>query len=208
MRRNRNLLLCDYSCKSSSVSSIRLFILGSLAERGAMHGHALRLLAEEEHISEWADVTPGAIYGAIKRLAVEGLIDALRVEREGNYPERQVYEITDAGRSSLSEIRLEALTQIVHRPDPFDLALARLGPENLASLGDTLRQRLAELRERLAADEVHMASIAHYLTLTEQLVTRHDGHRLRGEIAFNEELIANLTAILTDETSRKGHPEP
>jgi DNA-binding PadR family transcriptional regulator len=187
------------------VSSIRLFILSSLAERGPMHGHALRLLADEEHIAEWADVTPGAIYGAIKRLAAEELIDALRIEREGNYPERQVYEITDAGRESLSAIRQDALESILYRPDPFDLALARLGPENLGGLRDTLEERLAEFRARIAAEELHQAKIAKYLTITERKVSRHDWHRLQAEIAFHEELIANLPAILEDETSRKGH---
>jgi DNA-binding PadR family transcriptional regulator len=70
-----------------------LFILGSLEERGAMHGHALRLLADEEHIDEWADVTPGAMQGAFKRLSAEELIQPLRLEREDNYPERLEYAI-------------------------------------------------------------------------------------------------------------------
>ncbi|MDQ1605986.1 MAG: hypothetical protein QOJ18_353, partial [Microbacteriaceae bacterium] len=51
------------------MSSIRLFILGSLAERGPMHGHGLLLLAEEEHIDLWTDFAASAVYGAIKRLA-------------------------------------------------------------------------------------------------------------------------------------------
>ena len=188
------------------MSSIRLFVLGTFDERGPLHGHALRLVAEEEHIDEWADVTPGAIYGAIKRLALEGLIAPLRLEREGNYPERQVYEITSAGRQALRDIRSAALSDIVYRPDPFDLAMARLGTENLDSLRDTIETRLAELRARVDADEIQLDRIAQYLTLTEQHVVRHDRHRLLGEIAWHEELLAALPAILDDERSRKGTP--
>jgi DNA-binding PadR family transcriptional regulator len=172
-----------------------------------MHGHALRLVAEEEHIDEWADVTPGALYGAIKRLAAEGLIDAVRLEREGNYPERQVYEITEDGRTALRSIRAETLEAIVYRPDPFDLALARLGDENLDGLQDTLESRLAELRALFAADEIKHERIAQYLTLTEQHVVRHDLHRLRGEIAWHEELLEVLPEILADELSRKRHQQ-
>lgn len=168
-----------------------------------MHGHGLRLLAEEEHVDEWADVTPGAIYGAIKRLAAEELIDALRVEREGNYPERQVFAITAAGLASLTEIRLEALENIVYRPDPFDLAMARLGAENLDSLQGILETRLAELRARAESEEPKQHRIAQYLTLTEKVVTRHDLHRLRAEIAYHEELLGALPEILADERSRK-----
>lgn len=29
-----------------------------------MHGHQLRLLAEEEHIDLWTDITVGGLYGA------------------------------------------------------------------------------------------------------------------------------------------------
>ena len=63
------------------MSSIRLFVLGSLDTSGPMHGHALRLLAESENIDAWAEVSPGAIYGVIKRLAAEGLIEPTRLER-------------------------------------------------------------------------------------------------------------------------------
>lgn len=187
------------------MSSIRLFVLGTFAERGPLHGHALRLVADEEHIDEWADVTPGALYGAIKRLAQEGLIAPVRVEREGNYPERQVYEITVEGHEALRAIRAAALTEIVYRPDPFDLAMSRLGTENLDSLGETLHERLAELRARLEADEIRAERIAQFLTLTERHVVRHDIHRLRGEIAWHEELLAALPAILDDERTRKAH---
>jgi DNA-binding PadR family transcriptional regulator len=46
-----------------------------------MHGHQLRLLAEEEHVALWTDITVGSLYGAIKRLAAEELIEEVRVER-------------------------------------------------------------------------------------------------------------------------------
>jgi DNA-binding PadR family transcriptional regulator len=185
------------------VSSIRLFVLGSLDERGPMHGHALRLLAEEEHIDEWADVTPGAIYGAIKRLAAEGLIDPLRVEREGNYPERQVFALTAAGLASLREIRADALDSIVYRPDPFDLALARLGAENIGGLRSTIESRLSELRSRVEAEKRKHDRIRQHLTLTEAHVMRHDLHRLMAEVDYHQELLEALPEIIADEQSRK-----
>jgi DNA-binding PadR family transcriptional regulator len=183
-----------------------LFILGSLVERGPMHGHAIRMLAEEEHIDQWADFGAGAIYGAIKRLAADGLIAELRVEREGNYPERQVYDVTAEGRQNLDELRRHELDTIVYRPDPVDLALARLDPDALDELEGTVRTRLAELRSRLQESEVHVIRIAHYLTLMEQQVMRHKAHRLRGEIAWHEQLLAALPEIITDEKARRGNP--
>ena len=99
----------DYSRESSRVTSIRLFILGALDIEGEMHGHQLRQLAEKEHIDMWTDITVGGLYGAIKRLAAEGLIEEARVEREGAYPERQVWRITEAGHEALHALRHEGL---------------------------------------------------------------------------------------------------
>lgn len=190
------------------MSSVRLFILGSLEERGEMHGHAIRMLAEEEHIDSWTDFGPGSIYGAIKRLAADGLIEERRTEREGSYPERQVYGITPSGTKALAELRREGLQQIFYRHDPVDLALARLDPEGLDAVGGVLAARLAELRERQAEGLAHLDRISHYLTPIERQIMRHQYHRLSGEIAWHEEFIANLPALVAEEKSRKGHPAP
>lgn len=69
------------------MSSIRVFILGALAGRSPMHGHQLRLLADEEQVSEWADITVGGLYGAIKRLAAEVLIEG-STDRSGTLGRR------------------------------------------------------------------------------------------------------------------------
>ena len=69
-----------------------------------MHGHRLRLLAERFRVHLWTDITVGAVYGAMKRLAAEGLLREAGREREGNRPTRQLYEITDAGHLALSAL--------------------------------------------------------------------------------------------------------
>jgi DNA-binding PadR family transcriptional regulator len=184
------------------MSSIRLFVLGSLAERGEMHGHAMKLLAEEEHIDNWADVAASAIYGVIKRLASEGLIAVTRTEREGNYPERQVYAVTDEGRAALDRFRREGLEELVMRPDPVDLALARLDPERLDELPVIIEKRIVGLQANLDEHEAKLERIRHWLTVTERVVMRHSLARLRGEIEWHNELLAALPEIIRDEKRR------
>lgn len=185
------------------MSSIRLFILGSLAQRGPMHGHGLLQLAEEEHIHEWTDFAASAVYGAIKRLAHEDLIVEDRVEKQGNYPNRQFYRISAAGESSLQALRSEGLTEIIVKPDPFDLALARLDPARLEELQTVIAERLTRLQVTLSAEEIHFAEITHYLTTAETWSMSHKFFRLRGEISYHEELLTALPAIIADEKSRK-----
>jgi DNA-binding PadR family transcriptional regulator len=185
------------------VSSIRIFILDALDNEGPMHGHQLRLLAEKEHVSEWTDITVGALYGAMKRLAAEELIEEVRAEREGAYPERQVFAITAAGRTSLDVMRGYALRDIVIKPDPFDLAMSRLDRTALDTLDATLAARLSRLRSQLQNYIAHVATIEQYLSVGESIVMQHMTERLRAEITWHEQLYNHLPEIIADESARR-----
>ena len=105
------------------MNSTRLFVLGSLARRGPMHGHQIRREAQIDRTELWANVNPGSLYGALHRMEAEGVIRALRTEQEGNRPARTIYEITQEGRAEMMAQRDEALQHTRLRPDPVDLAL-------------------------------------------------------------------------------------
>lgn len=171
-----------------------------------MHGHQLRQLAEKEHIDQWADVTVGGLYGAIKRLAAEGLIAEVRVEREGSYPERQVWTITDEGRTALRRLRMDGLTEVVVKPDPFDLAMSRFDVGRSEILADLLVARIAKLRALAAEAEAHSLRAAPFLSLGEKHIMRHKATRLQADISWHEELLALLPDIITDEKFRKDAP--
>ncbi|MEO6532127.1 MAG: PadR family transcriptional regulator [Pseudolysinimonas sp.] len=185
------------------MSSIRLYILGALADEGDMHGHQLRQLAEKEHVDEWTDISVGALYGAIKRLHAEGLINEVRTERDGAYPERQIWGITLAGRIALENLRYDGLTEIVTRADPFDLAVSRLNLAKLDEIPVLLQNRLAQLNVLLAQDEAKLASISAYLTPLELVVMSHKTTRLRADIAWHENLLSRLPELLKEERTRK-----
>ena len=168
-----------------------------------MHGHQLRQLAEKEHIDEWTDITVGSLYGAIKRLASEGLIAEVRVEREGSYPERQVWGITTAGRIALGKLRYDGLTEIVVRADPFDLAVSRLDLTKLDEVPNLVQNRLAQLKVALAQDVAKIDSISQYLTPLELVVMTHRSDHLRADIAWHENLLSLLPELLAEELIRK-----
>ncbi|WP_216364247.1 PadR family transcriptional regulator [Subtercola boreus] len=190
------------------MSSIRLYILGSLAQRGEMHGHQLRLLAEEEHVHLWTDISVGALYGAIKRLAAEGLIDVVRVEREGNFPERQIYEISDAGRQALAGLRLEQLSTLTFRSDPFDLALTRLDGDRLDDVPHIVESRIRALEVLLEETEEANLRAQPYLTISETFAMEHREHRIRSELDWLRELQARVPDIVADERIRNAGGRP
>ena len=190
------------------MSSIRLFVLDALARRGDMHGHQLRLLAEEEHVHLWTDISVGALYGALKRLAGEGLLAEVRTEREGGYPERQVYGITDEGRVALAGLQQAALEQVVLKPDPFDLGLSRPDPDRLDDLPAALAARLATLHHLLADEQARTRRARPHLSVGETHAMLHLEHRIRAEITWHESLLAAAAELVADERARALQPPP
>jgi len=180
------------------MSSIRLFILSSFAEHGPMHGHRLRLEAERKHMPLWTDISVGAVYGAAKRLADEGLLREAGQEREGNRPTRQLYEITDEGRRALAELRRAGLTEVWFKYDPFDLALTRSDPAELDSLPVLLAERLRRA-EQLLEERRRIADNAQsYIGVAEEWALRHSVYRLEAEVRFLKELVAAAADIVAD----------
>jgi DNA-binding PadR family transcriptional regulator len=185
------------------VSSIRLYILDALAGEGEMHGHQLRQLAEMEHVDEWTDISVGALYGTLKRMAAEALIEAARTERDGSYPERQVWRITDAGREALARLRVQGLRDIVQKADPVDLAISRADLARPGDLGEMLHARLTDLTAMLEQNSVHTELITQYLSPLERYVMEHKAFRLRAEIDWTRGLLDRLPELIAHEKSRK-----
>lgn len=186
----------DYSCLSIEVSSVRLYILGALAAMGPMHGHQIRREAQTNRTELWTDIKVGSLYGALNRMADEGIIEAVRTERSGNKPARTIYAITDVGLQELSVLRDDILREVRLRPDPVDLALqysTELGPDAIIA---AFANRRAVLQAQLDAMQLLYAQAKPYLRGAEPLSFEHHTIRLEAEITWHDRVIADLPIAL------------
>ena len=167
----------------------RLFVLGALVRHGPMYGHQIRRDARVDRTELWSEVRPGSLYGALHRMAAEGLIEPVRTEQAGNLPARTVYAITAEGRKELLALRAEAFRQVGLRPDPVDLAVAM--SDDLPE--EELRPLVADRHRALAAQlqffrHEHERSWAEQ-TAADALILRHAIVRLEAEIRWHEDLL-------------------
>jgi DNA-binding PadR family transcriptional regulator len=206
-RGHHDLLLSDYSCKSNRVSSIRLFILGTLASAGPLHGHQIRQQAQSDRTEAWSDVRVGSVYGALKRLANEDLVREVRTERVGNRPERTIYEITPEGRRALAAVKDEALRELVRHNDPFDLALTQSADIADEELEHVVANRLAGLQVRLASLRHDAEHADPYVNEAERMVLRHMIERTEADVRWHTELAARLPKIAADFRDGVGAPQ-
>jgi DNA-binding PadR family transcriptional regulator len=138
------------------MSPLALAVLGLLAG-GPLHPYRMERLLKEWGKDQVVRIGQRAnLYGAIKRLHAAGAIAIRQTERDQQYPERTVYEITAEGRNLL----LERLAEMVSTPrnefPEFPAALSflmLLGPEgaalNLEKRAEQLRAAVAALAETL-----------------------------------------------------------
>jgi len=188
------------------MSSIRLFILGTLARTGPLHGHQIRHQAQTDRTEAWTDIRVGSLYGALKRLASEGLVREVRTERVGNRPERTVYEITAEGRRALSAVRDQALRALFWPNDPFDLALTQTPDLAEETLAQIVANRLAGLRVREAELAEAAASADPYVNEAERLVMQHLRERCAAEVRWHQELLNRVPKIVADFAAGVGGP--
>ena len=190
------------------MSSIRLFILGTLAATGPLHGHQIRQQAQFDRTETWTDVQVGSVYGALKRLANEGLVREVRTEKVGNRPERTVYEITPDGRRSLAAIHYSALRDLDRHFDPFDLALAQARAIPAEHLEQIVANRIGALQVQLAAQRHTAEADDRYLNEAERMVLQHLIARTEAELRWHSDLAARLPKIAADFANGVGGPQP
>ena len=89
--------------KKRAVSNpLALAVLACLWEK-PMYPYEMTTTMRERGKEDSIRLNFGSLYAVIKSLEKHGFIQVAQTEREGNRPERVVYEITDAGRAEADE---------------------------------------------------------------------------------------------------------
>jgi DNA-binding PadR family transcriptional regulator len=180
---------------------VRLLVLGMLAARGPMHGHQIKRAIELIDVEAWSAIRVGSLYHALHQLTAEGLIEAVRTERQGALPARTVYAITDEGGVELAVLRDRALRHVEPPRDPFDIALWVAADLPSADLEVIVSQRLAALRlqlDALSSERLQLTEKNH-LPPVGRVLMRHGEARLEAEIRWHEELLAAIPDLTTQD---------
>jgi len=88
-----------------------LAVLSLLRER-PMHPYEISSLMRERGLSASIKLNYGSLYSVIEGLWAKGLIAVKATQREGNHPERTIYQVTEAGVTEL----LDRLRYLVGTP--------------------------------------------------------------------------------------------
>ena len=134
---------------------LALSLLTLLTER-PMYPYEMAAALRERGKDQSRKINWGSLYTVVQNLEKHGFIEAVEVAREGRQPERTTYQITDAGRTELTDWLRELLSEPEREYTRFEAALAEsavLPPDELI---DLLQQRLDALE---AGNAEHQAGL-------------------------------------------------
>lgn len=176
----------------AELTSLGIAALALLVER-PMHPYEMYQTLVHRREDRNVKVRPGSLYHAVDRLAREGLVDAVGVDREGNRPERTSYAITDAGRHALDARIAVMLATPAEEYPAFRHAIAEAHNLPRGEVGALLRSRLALLNDQLHDLETARTAVGakgipdrYWLDLSYQISLQ------RADIAWLEEHIPRI----------------
>jgi DNA-binding PadR family transcriptional regulator len=142
---------------------LALAVLACLHER-PMHPYEIASTLRERHKDESIKLNYGSLYSVVESLKSHTLISEQQTARQGNRPERTVYELTDAGRLELIDWLSELLCRPAKEFTRFEAGLSLLPvlpPKDVKTLLEERCRRLVveieqyrSLRKLMAAGQL------------------------------------------------------
>jgi DNA-binding PadR family transcriptional regulator len=190
---------------------LALAVLACLYER-PMHPYEIASTLRERHKDESIKLNYGSLYSVVEALKGHSLILEQQTARQGNRPERTVYELTDAGRLELIDWLSELLCRPTKEYTRFEAGLSLLPvlPPNDA-------QALLEERCRRLEMEIEQYNAVRKVVTDSRRVPRlyliESDYRValrEAELSWTRKLIADIAAEELEgmEQWRKFHEQP
>ncbi|MGQ4390051.1 PadR family transcriptional regulator [Streptomyces sp. SAS_270] len=124
-----------------------------------LHPYGIQRLVKDWGKEQVVNVRQRAsLYRTIERLNGDGLIAVRETERDQQYPERTVYEVTDAGRERARAWLEEMLAAPKDEFPEFPAALSNLLLLPAQDVGDVLERRADALTDKLDALQAALAA--------------------------------------------------
>ena len=175
-------------------SALGLIVLWQLFE-GPMHVYRMQKMFEAQGKDRVVNVRSRAsLYQTIERLERDGLVDRFATGRADRYPDRVVYEITDAGR----EVARQWLREMLHITEgeypEFIAALSILFGLPPDEARTELEIRADKLQDALAASERELSSAPPGLPRLFLLEEEYRKTMLAAELSWVRGVIEDLRA--------------
>ncbi|MBX6354991.1 MAG: PadR family transcriptional regulator [Micromonosporaceae bacterium] len=187
-------------------------ILGLLRWTGPTHGYDIRRELLSWEADRWANLQPGSLYHALRKMTEEGLLREVSTEQVGARPARTTYEITARGEDEFQNLLHSAWWRVESRTEDFLAAFTFVSEMPRDEAAAALRSRAAYLRS--ANQRLHASKDSDWIRLKPanvRLMFDLWAAQAQTEIAWCErvaELVESGVAHLPEELGTAGGQPP
>lgn len=93
------------------MSATRLLVLGVVRMHGSAHGYQVRRELLTWSADKWANVAPGSIYHALKKMETEKLLEVSSTDTHPGGPDRTAYRLTEDGETEFKHLLAKYLAE-------------------------------------------------------------------------------------------------
>ena len=194
----------------------------SMLHAGPLHPYAMQRLIKEWGKDRVVNVGQRAnLYKTIRRLQDAGLVAVRQTERDHRYPERTVYELTEAGHEAATEWIADMIAVPRNEFPQFPAALSfvmLLGPDKAREVLEQRAAALAAVLQEIDADLAQVPAGLPRVTLMDDeyrravtaaelaWVTGVVDDLRAGTLTWNYEMFAELAQYLPEDTVTLASP--
>lgn len=180
------------------LSKLATLILGILSER-ERNPYEITKMLEQLNTRKWLPLADSTVYATINNLKKNGLISG-RQERNGNLPEKTIYNITPEGEFELHSSITNFLEDDSTGPSNFDIGILLMYNLSKPEIMMKLKKKLERLenfsyniRKQILNFEMEPSKVA-FTSLT---MLKHRMHLTEAEMKTIRELIKELNVRYT-----------
>jgi DNA-binding PadR family transcriptional regulator len=140
-----------------SRNTLALAVLGLLMERSS-HPYEMAQTLRERNKGTSFKVTTGSLYDVVEGLERDGWIRSVETVRDGNRPERTVYEHTELGLAEFQKWIDELVRVPVNEYPKFIAAVSYVGVLGPEGAVDALTERAERLAKAIEETDEHVKS--------------------------------------------------
>lgn len=176
---------------------IPLYILGLLLRFGPQHGYQIKKLIEEQ-LEDFTQIKLPTVYYHLEKMEASGLITSTS-EKQGERPEKTVYQVSEAGTYKFKELLLQSL-EIKYRPT-FDIDGTFYFSDSLdnTALADSLEKHIIAMKKTLEKLEFHhketMENMPDSYKVSTNIIFEHHIMHYKAELAWAEQSWSTLKEV-------------
>lgn len=137
----------------------KLVVLGALEHLGSASGYDIMQELDKKMVQKWTDIKSGSIYYSLKQLRKEGAIRAVGQTKEGSFPTKTIFQITDEGKELFDDLQAQAFLGLFPHFYGFKIALkfnTRRSKQEIKLLAE---KAISVIDRQLAARDVYLDTL-------------------------------------------------